>query len=210
MKQLLVWLGVVWLIGIGSSPVTHAENAEPDTESPRETVMSATYAVYAEPMGSLRLAGDSAQLTLDLSGKLQFNQCLNLVVEHQGDSGWQYAVSLNDFTIRHKVQEGIIQARIPAGYASYQVSDVISEQSSGRINTGSGVFAPGAPQVVLEAAEGSGRGNYSADLLLQVDLPSLIEVSEVSGTDVISPGERVGLLAGEYRASLTFTLVTGL
>lgn len=209
MKRWLAWLGLVMLIGIGGTPVTHAENVEPDTRD-LKTVMSATYAVYAAPLGSLRVAGDPAQVTLDTSGKLQFSEWLNLEIEHHGDSGWQYVVSLDDFTIRHVVQEGNIQAKIPAGYASYQVSGVTSEHPSDGITTSSGVFASGSPQVVLEAAEGLGRGNYSADLLLQVDLPSLIEVAEVNHTDRISPGERVGLLAGEYRASLTFTLVTGL
>ncbi|ULO07132.1 hypothetical protein H1230_30055 [Paenibacillus sp. 19GGS1-52] len=207
MKRLYLWLGLFMLIG--SAPVTHAENEKPTVEAP-ETVMSATYAVYADPLGSLRVAGHPAQVRLDVSGKLQFTQSMKLEIEYQGDSGWQYVVSLDDFTIRHTVQEGNIQARIPAGYASYQVSGVTSEQRSDGITTGSGVFASGAPQVVLEATEGYGRGIYSADLLLQVDLPSLIEVAEVTSTDRISPGERVGLMAGEYSANLTFTLVSGI
>jgi hypothetical protein len=207
MKHSSLWLGLVLLLA--SSPVTHVEKAEPETGEV-STVMSATYAVYDDPLGSLRIAGQPAQLTLNASGNLQFTESLNLTVEQQGDSGWQYAVSLNDFTIRHAVQEGNIQARIPAGYASYRVSGLTSEQETGGISTGSGVFASGTSQVVMEAAEGAGKGITSAELLLQVDLPSLIEVAEVKKTDQVSPGERVGLLAGEYRASLTFTLVTGL
>ncbi|NOU81586.1 hypothetical protein GC101_22245 [Paenibacillus sp. LMG 31459] len=207
MKHSSFWLGLVLLIA--SSPVTHAEKAEPETGEV-STVMSATYAVYDDPLGSLRVAGQPAHLTLNASGNLQFTESLNLTVEQQGDSGWQYAVSLNDFTIRHAVQEGNIQARIPAGYASYHVSSLTSEQETDGISTGSGVFASGTSQVVMEAAEGAGRGITSAELLLQVDLPSLIEIAEVKNTDQVSPGERVGLLAGEYEASLTFTLVTGL
>ncbi|ETT46873.1 hypothetical protein C162_18944 [Paenibacillus sp. FSL R7-269] len=207
MKRISLWLGLTLLLT--SAPVTHAEQSGLK-EAGSITVMSATYAVYNEPLGSLRVANQPAYLTLSASGTQQFNQTLRLMVEQQGDSGWQYAVSLNDFTIRHKVQEGTMQARIPAEYASYHVSELIAEEEAGGVTTGTGVFSSGSPQIVMQAAEGSGRGSYSAELLLQVDLPALIEVSEVNNTDRVFPGEQVGLLAGEYRASLTFTLVNGL
>lgn len=207
MKRISLWMGMILLLV--NSSVTHAAKVEPETGE-GSTVMSATYAVYGNPLGNLRLAGQPAQLTLSASGHLQFNQSLNLTVEQQGDSGWQYAVSLDEFTVRHDVQGGNLQARIPAGYASYQVAGLIAEQEAAGVTTGSGVFASGSPQVVMEAVEGSGRGSFSAELLLQVDLPALIEVAEVKNTDQVSPGDQVGLLAGEYRASLTFTLVNGL
>ncbi|MEK8212569.1 hypothetical protein [Paenibacillus sp. FSL L8-0463] len=210
MKRYFFLAAMLILLGTVRSPVTHAELDDSEGDASK-TVVSATYAVYsAQPLGAMRIAGESTPITLNTSGNLQFSKHLKLEVEHEGDMGWQYAVRLDEFTVRHTLAQGNIRAKIPAGYASYQVSGITSENETNGMISGAGVFASGSSQVVLEAAEGSGRGRFTADLILQVDIPDLLEVAEVNDTDRISPGERVGLLAGEYRASLTYTLVTGL
>ncbi|WP_189031127.1 hypothetical protein [Paenibacillus albidus] len=169
---------------------------------------SATYQVYS--FGRLRLAEPTLPLVLDASGNLQLSKLLYIEVEHGSDSGWQYAVTLDHFSVRHALSDGDLLATLPAGYVSYAVQDVVTEGRDTQVSGNTGVFSEDAPQMIMQAEEGAGRGKTSASLGLLIDLPPLIELNQVSGTDRLASGQTIGRFSGDYTAHFTFTLVSGI
>ncbi|MNI98742.1 hypothetical protein D3C73_1576490 [compost metagenome] len=62
----------------------------------------------------------------------------------------------------------------------------------------------------MQAGKGEGKGRFGAELLLHLVLPPSVQVVSVEGESNLNPGQTIGLLAGEYRASLVSTLVSGI
>lgn len=178
--------------------VVHAEEiAVPDAVY---AVTTATYAVYAPPVGTLQLLDSAEPLTLE-SGSLHFTQRLEAAVSQEQDAGWQYVLTLSGFTVTHRQGNGLVRANIPADYISYSV-----QEPGGKTH----VFAAGQPQVIMAAPDGGGNGKFRSVIELNVSVPPLLEVSEIEGVPGLAPGDQVGALSGEYRANMTFTLVTGI
>lgn len=200
-------LGLTLLLGCMIIGVNPSANAETIPQMESATTTTVTYEIYSlQPLGRLHAPRQPLELTLSQSENLRLLKRLEMEVQQSGDSGWQLAVELADFTVRQPAS-GIL-AKFPAGYVSYTVSDIASNVAIEGISAGSGIFASGASQVVLQAAEGAGSGKTQADLSLNIDLPTLVEVAEVSGTANLAPGQQVGLLAGEYSATMRFTLMS--
>ncbi|MEC0167366.1 hypothetical protein [Paenibacillus graminis] len=167
------------------------------------TVTSATtamYDVYAQPVGTLQLLGANGPLVLE-AGNLSFKQCLEVAVSQERDTGWQYTLTLDGFTVTHRQGSGLIRADIPADVVSYTVLEP---------GGGSGIFATGQPQVIMAAPDGGGSGMFRSTIELNMSVPPLLEVSKVEGVPGLAAGQQVGALSGEYRANMMFTLVTGI
>ncbi|MNM96109.1 hypothetical protein D3C81_1085750 [compost metagenome] len=201
---LCLWMGLI-------QPLSGAE-----AQSVNETVYSSeasgelnvASSVY-EPKIGLSLQS-SAPVTLNMQQPPELEVRVQLSVYQENTASWQYSVQLSNFTIRQQRGEGAVQAEVPAAYASYMVQGVTAEDAHTLPESYAGTFATGVSQTVMQAGEDEGKGQFGAELLLHVVLPPSVQVVSVEGNSDLNPGQTIGLLAGEYKASLVSTLVSGI
>ncbi|MBU5672177.1 hypothetical protein [Paenibacillus brevis] len=63
---------------------------------------------------------------------------------------------------------------------------------------------------IIQADAGYGTGKYETTLSLALTVPITVQVLQASPASAYTPGDTIGLLAGTYTCTLTFTLTSGI
>ncbi|WP_039834685.1 hypothetical protein [Paenibacillus sonchi] len=204
-------LGLMCLLLSSLQPITGVE-AQTVTETAyfkSGDVISNVYRnVYESKLAVSLLSASS--VSLDLQQPQELTMRFQLEINQEHTAGWQYTAQLSNFTIKQQRGKEIVRAEIMAASVSFLVQNVASEDAHTLPVGYAGTFASGDSQTVLQAEEGEGKGRFEADLLLKVALPPSVQIVSVEGGSDLKAGQQIGLLSGEYRASLVSTLVAGL
>lgn len=122
-------------------------------------------------------------------------------------AGWSVSVKSTDFTMSKELQGQTKTFTLPANAVRFtaKVNSVISGDSI-PFGTGDNYLAANTtmtntPSKVIQAGAGQGMGAYRVGLDYTVYIPETITANS---------GETLGVLEGTYRATFTFTSVSGI
>lgn len=151
----------------------------------------------------------------------------NVISDPSGTGeGWKLSLLAGDFVSNdipdksNSVAGSTLNISFPSSYLQIVTGNIyrdgikgqLEDPTFGPLHLVQSVYLGNGPVLIASAAPGFGMGQYIHEMAMNLEIPSTGKIAKLSdeNTSKLKVGDDIGLAAGSYRATFTYTLSSGI